>query len=238
MTYYNMNNIDIEHELDVLRTAYYDLRNAYVYGDRHRIKYELNKVANLQISGIRQDIRFETEKIINRNHPNALIDWVSPNLIPADQLGYNVQGYLNALQKHGEIRLRELYMHNDSFAQRVIFQSNHKFCSLDILDSNQKGELKVEDLLTVLKYACSIAEAISPENEDYARASATITVYQAIDAILNNRPAENKINGLLHLMVSFLSTKVKNSLNDPVAKQNVTLSAIVVDLAIDFFCKK
>ncbi len=238
MTYYNTNNIDLEYELDVLRTAYCNMQSAYVSGNRSWIEYELNNATNLQIHGIGIDIQFETRKIIRSNQPDAIITQVSPNQLPEDQLWYNVQGYLNALQKHGEIRLRELYMHNDSFAQRVIFQSNHKFCSSDVLDSNQKGELKVEDLLTVLKYACSIAEAISPENEDYVRASATITVYQTIDAILNNRPAENKINGLLHLMVSFLSTKVKNSLNDPVAKQNVTLSAIVVDLAIDFFCKK
>lgn len=238
MIYYNTNNIDLEYELGVLRTAYCNMQSAYVSGNRSWIEYELNNATNLQIPGIGLDIQFETRKIIRSNQPDAIITQVSPNQLPEDQLWYNVQGYLNALQKHGEIRLRELYMHNDSFAQRVIFQSNHKFCFSDVLDSNQKGELKVEDLLNVLKYACSIAEAISPENEDYARASATITVYQTIDAILNNRPAENKINGLLHLMVSFLSTKVKNSLNDPVAKQNVTLSAIVVDLAIDFFCKK
>ncbi len=238
MTYYNTNNIDLEHELGVLRTAYCNMQNAYLSGNRSWVEYELNRAVNLRISGIGQDILIETKKIIRSNHPDAIIKQVTPDQLPADQLEYNVQGYLNALQKQSEIRLRALYMNNDSFAQRVIFKSNHKFCSSDVLDSNPKGELKVGDLLTVLKYAYSIAEAISPENEDYARASATTTVYQAIDAILNNRPTENKINGLLHLMVSFLSTKVKNSLNDPVAKQNVTLSAVAVDLAIDFFCKK
>jgi len=51
MTYYNTNNIDIEYELGVLRTAYCNMQNAYLSGNRSWIKYELNNTANLQIRG-------------------------------------------------------------------------------------------------------------------------------------------------------------------------------------------
>ena len=43
---------------------------------------------------------------------------------------------------------------------------------------------------------------------------------------------------MLHLATSFISTVVKSSLRDDDAKRGVTVTAIMIDLAIDFFCKK
>ena len=43
---------------------------------------------------------------------------------------------------------------------------------------------------------------------------------------------------MLHLATSFISSVVKSSIKDDEAKRGVTITAIMVDLAIDFFCKK
>ena len=62
-----------------------------------------------------------------------------------------------------------------------------------------------------MKYATSIAEIIDPNNEDYAKASATISVFQGIENILNGRPDNKPINKMIHLAASFLSTTVKST---------------------------
>ena len=83
-----------------------------------------------------------------------------------------------------------------------------------------------------------LAEAIEPSNEEYAKANAAITVFQSIDAILNNKPEDKPVNKMLHLATSFISSVVKSSIKNDEAKRGVTITAIMVDLAIDFFCKK
>ena len=79
---------------------------------------------------------------------------------------------------------------------------------------------------------------MEPSNEEYAKANAAITVFQGIDAILNNKPEDKPVNKMLHLATSFISSVVKSSIKDNETKRGVTITAIMVDLAIDFFCKK
>ena len=108
-----------------------------------------------------------------------------------------------------------------------------------MLYQNAQGrQLKVADLIAVSKYAMSVAEAIEPSNEEYAKANAAITVFQGIDALLNNKPEDKPVNKMLHLATSFISSVVKSSIKDDEAKRGVTITAIMVDLAIDFFWKK
>ena len=149
----------------------------------------------------------------------------------------NIQGCLNALQK--EIRTRNLYQTHYTHAQNILYQPNRTFRQDEVLHQDDHGQqLKVADLLAVSKYAVSIAEAIDPDNDGFAKANAAITTFQGIDAILNNKPEDKPVNKMLHLATSFLSSVVKSSLKDSDAKRGVTITAIMVDLAIDFFCKK
>ena len=109
----------------------------------------------------------------------------------------------------------------------------------DIIHQDKQGQqLKVADLLAVSKYAISVAEAIYPDNEAFSKANAAISTFHGIDAILNNKPEDKPVNKILHLATSFLSSVVKSSLKDSDAKRGITITAIMVDLAIDFFCKK
>ena len=43
---------------------------------------------------------------------------------------------------------------------------------------------------------------------------------------------------MLHLVTSFISTVVKSSFKDNEAKRGVIVTTTMIDLAIDFFCKK
>ena len=43
---------------------------------------------------------------------------------------------------------------------------------------------------------------------------------------------------MLLLVTSFISSVVKSSIKNDEAKRGVTITALMVDLTIDFFCKK
>lgn len=97
--------------------------------------------------------------------------------------------------------------------------------------------MKVSDLLSLSKYALSIAEAVSPDNVEYSKAKTIITALQCLSAILTNKPQDKPINKNLHLTASFLASKVKSELKDSQPRRNLAISETIVDLAIDFFCK-
>ena len=116
---------------------------------------------------------------------------------------------------------------------------NHIFRQEEVLYQNPYGQqLKVADILAVSKYAVSIAEAIAPDDENFSKANAAITALQSIDATLNNKPEDKPVNKMLHLVTSFISSVVKSSIKNDEAKRGVTITALMVDLTIDFFCKK
>lgn len=159
------------------------------------------------------------------------------NLISDADVKLNVEGYMKAI--NDKLSLMKFYESNYTHAQEILFSPNHIFYQDDVLYQNHCGQsLKVADLLAVSKYAVSIAEAIDPSNDEYAKANAAITVFQGIDAILNNKPDDKPVNKMLHLATSFISSVVKSSVKDNETKRGVTITTIMIDFAIDFFCKK
>lgn len=162
------------------------------------------------------------------------LDW---SLISDADVKLNVEGCMKAIDN--KLSLIKFYESNYTHAQKILFSPNHIFHQEEVLYQNHCGQqLKVADLLAVSKYAVSIAEAITPSNEEYAKANAAITIFQGIDAILNNKPDDKPVNKMLHLATSFISSVVKSSIKDNETKRGVTITTILVDLAIDFFCKK
>ena len=139
---------------------------------------------------------------------------------------------------HKELNQRNIYKANYTYAQNILYRPNHIFRQEEVLYQNPQGQqLKVSDVLAVFKYAISIAEAIAPDNENYAKANAAITTLQGIDAILNNKPEDKPVNKMLHLVTSFISSVVKSSIRNDEKKRGVTITALMVDLTIDFLCK-
>ena len=221
-----------------LEIAYSNLYRAYMSDNIEDMIAKYVAVGNVNIP-------YFTDSIFLNTKQTMLANGVIPNTLPTSiydikddaLLRMNVQGCLNALKE--ELGRRNIYSSQYTYAQSVLYRPTHTFQQEEVLYQNAQGrQLKVADLLAVSKYAMSVAEAIEPSNEEYAKANAAITVFQGIDAILNNKPEDKPVNKMLHLATSFISSVVKSSIKDNEAKRGVTITAIMVDLAIDFFCKK
>ena len=221
-----------------LEIAYSNLYGAYVSGNITEMKSKYIAAGNVNIPNFTSSVYVKTkgELLSHGIWPDALPSDIR-NINDETILRMNVKGCLNALQE--EINIRNLYQTDYTHAQNILYQPNRIFRQDEVLHQDDHGQqLKVADLLAVSKYAVSIAEAIDPDNDGFAKANAAITTFQGIDAILNNKPEDKPVNKMLHLATSFLSSVVKSSLKDSDAKRGVTITAIMVDLAIDFFCRK
>ena len=238
-----MNAIDILEQQradEVLRLeiAYSNLYRAYLSGNREEMIAKYVAAGNVNIPHFTDSIYLNTKQTM-------LSNGIIPDVLPTSiyeikddtLLRMNIQGCLKTL--HDELSRRNIYSTQYTYAQSVLHRPTHEFQQEEVLYQNTEDrQLKVADLLAVSKYTVSIAEAIEPSNEEYAKANAAITVFQGLDAILNNKPEDKPVNKMLHLATSFISSVVKSSIKDDETKRGVTITAIMVDLAIDFFCKK
>ena len=220
-----------------LEIAYSNLYRAYMLGDIDCMRYQYDLASRINIPFLANSIQSHTKLVMQSNNilPTAAISIYA--IQDKDQVLMNIQGCLKALQY--ELGRRNIYSTQYTYAQSVLYRPTHTFQQEEVLHQDTQGhQLKVADLLAVSKYAVSVAEAIEPSNEEYAKANAAIMVFQGIDAVLNNKPEDKPVNKMLHLATSFISSVVKSSIKDDEAKRGVTITAIMVDLAIDFFCKK
>lgn len=175
-----------------------------------------------------------TDEFVSHDLPQPTF---SPFLTPTDyEVKLNVVGCLKAIDC--QISRLNYYQTHYTYATQMLFEPKHPFTQGQVLLQEEKGELKVADLLSVSKYAVKVAQAIDPENEDYDKANAAITVFQGIDAALNNKPNDKPLKKMLHLANDFLTTVVKVSTENKDAKSGIMGISLLVDLAIDFFCKK
>ena len=221
-----------------LEIAYSNLYQAYISGDIDSMRYQYDLASNINIPFFAQSIQSHTRSVMLSQNVFSTVTLSSIYALQnANEVLMNVQGCLNALQE--ELGRRNIYTTQYTYAQSVLYRPTHTFQQEEVLYQNVQGhQLKVVDLIAVSKYAISVAEAINPQNEEYAKANATITILQGIDTILNNKPEDKPFNKMLHLATSFISSVVKYSIKDNEAKRGVTITALMVDLAIDFFCKK
>lgn len=219
-----------------LEIVYSNLYRAYISEDRTGMINLYRAAGLINIPNLRYTIDNEIRKIFCTKSPFISPRTCPVELLTTEQLKWNIEGCLNAL--HKELNQRNIYKANYTYAQNILYRPNHIFRQEEVLYQNPQGQqLKVSDVLAVFKYAISIAEAIAPDNENYAKANAAITTLQGIDAILNNKPEDKPVNKMLHLVTSFISSVVKSSIRNDEKKRGVTITALMVDLTIDFLCK-
>lgn len=219
-----------------LEIAYSNLSRAFATNNKHKMLRAIGEtfVCNQpHIASIQNEIDAVFRAHYGHNY-HKIIDW---SRLTTHDAKLNVKGCMKAISK----LLSDMQFYETNYRQALdfLYQPNHTFEPDDIIHQDRQGQqLKVADLLAVSKYAVSIAEAIDPDNEAFSKANAAITTFQGIDAILNNKPEDRPVNKMLHLATSFLSSVVKALLKDNEAKRGVTITAIMLDLAIDFFCRK
>jgi hypothetical protein len=112
-----------------------------------------------------------------------------------------------------------------------------QFHSTDVLYSQNEKRLTVGNLLKVVKYALDLVDIVYPDNNVTSIANLTIWALHGIENALNNKSKTELTNHSLHIAVDFLASSVKESLNDINAKRGVAVSALMVNLAIDFLIK-
>ena len=165
-------------------------------------------------------------------------------------LKFNIEGCLRAIEK---VLYDKSYLPFSLGAIQTLYYPKSTFTPTDELyqgeylsQQDSLGEtpykkevriLSVSDLLSVADYSVKILDALSP-SEKTQDISDTITILKGVDLALNNKPQDKPINKSLHIVNSVLSSTVKSSLDKNTDKQFVGVMSVLVDLAIDFFCKK
>lgn len=126
-----------------------------------------------------------------------------------------------------------------AYYKRTLFEPTYSFAPNTVLfEDSQKRDLKVSDFLKVVKYSIKIAQSVDPQNKDYEKASAAISVFEGLDAVLNNKPEDMPLNKMLHLTNDFLTSVVKTSFEKERDKTNLIVTSLMIDLVIDFLCQK
>ena len=140
---------------------------------------------------------------------------------------------------NSELRLRAYDTAQYARAERILFYPEKTFTRDQVLYTNEKNEtLKVEELLKVAKYSIAFAEIMAPDDKNIELASAAATVFQGIQATLNNREQPIPISTKLHLANGFLTTVIKANIKDSDTKKGITIASTLIDLVIDFFAGK
>jgi len=219
-----------------LEVAYSNLFRAYMSNDRNKMIWAYTTATNaMGDSFFNNKIAPATQRLFVANgylYPSSVNIHSIANI---GELRLNIEGCMCALQ--AEMNQRPFYIQKYQRAQRILFQPYHVFVATEIVHRKEDKELKVADLLSVLRYSLGIAEmtANNPSDPRYAYANAATTALQGIDAILNNRPTDKPVNKMLHLAASFISSVVKSSLTNNEDKREAAAMSLLVDLTIDFF---
>ena len=220
-------------EMSIYDTAYKNLQIAVMSGDRKAIETCCNDCRKLGIPSFHEKANSEMERIYHSVGIRTIRKESSLDELPYHVLSVYALSCMNVLlyTKLEDIRYKFQYAFQ-ILSRPVPFHSN------DILYTQQNKQLTVGDFLKVIKYAISIAEIVNPDDEVYSRASTSILALQTIDNLLNNRSGAALTKHTLHVAADFIASNVKESLNDVSSKRNVAISALMVNLAIDFLIKE
>lgn len=140
---------------------------------------------------------------------------------------------------NSELRMRSYDTEKYAKAEKILFSPERVFTRDQVLYTNErKKTLTVEDMLRVAKYSIAFAELMDPEDKNKELASASITIFQCIEATLNNQNRPMPISKKLHIANGFLATVVKANIKDTDTKRGITIASTLIDLVIDFFAGK
>lgn len=217
---------------DFIKAAYDNLYSAFMRHDRKAIEYYCYNCEKLGIDHFHEKANKEAERMYSSIGVRTIPVLCSLEVMPDNVLMVYVQACMNVLFNE---QLHNI-MYNCQYAYQTLVQpKQYKDC--DFLYSQNNNQLTVGDFLKVLKYAISIAEIIKPEDKRFSNASASILALQSLYHLFSNSSKTELTNHTLHVATDFLASNVKNSLTDVNEKRSIAVSALMVNLAIDFLVK-
>ena len=223
------NNIPPTNELDI---AYSNLYNAYMRRDRKAIESNCLNCHTLEIPNFHELANTEMTKLYSYRSIKTYPVCTSIECLPPDVLGMYALACMNVLFKMNlESVRRDCQYAYKTLSQPVLFQST------DVLYVHNEKQLTVGNFLKVIKYALALVDIVYPDNKVTSVANPTIWALQGIDDALNNKSKTELMNHSLHIAADFLASNVKDSLKEKGAKRRVAISALMVNLAIDFLIK-
>ena len=214
---------------EAIDAAYLNLFAAYQRHDRYAMITCCTKCQNMGIPQFHERAKKEVEKMYSMVGIKTYQLESTLDQLPNDVLNTYAVASMNVLYE-------EKIQYYHKYAYQILSQPA-PFHNNDVLFKQGDNLLTVENFLKVIKYAMSIASIIDPNNKAYSYVNASTLALQGIDDVLNNKSQTELTNHTLHIAADFLSTSVKESLNDTNAKRGVAISAFLVNLAIDFLVK-
>jgi len=217
----------------IIDEAYDQLSNAYyVKRDRKAIEDCCKHCQSLGIPNFQEQANAEMTKLYSYRRIKTYPVRTSIECLPSDVLGMYALACMNVLFKMNLESIRQDCQYAyQTLSQPVLFQT------ADVLYTQNEKRLTVGDFLKVIKYALALVDIFYPDNKVTPVVNPTIWALQGIDDALNNKSKTELTNHSLHIAADFLASSVKESLNDTNAKRNVAISALLVNLAIDFLVK-
>ena len=217
----------------IIDEAYDRLSNAYYYKrDRKAIEESCKYCQSLGIPNFQELANAEMTKLYSYRRIKTYPVRTSIECLPSDVLGMYALACMNVLFKMNLESIRQDCQYAyQTLSQPVLFQT------ADILYTQNEKRLTVGDFLKVIKYALALVDIVYPDNNVTPVANPTIWALQGIDDALNNKSKTELTNHSLHIAADFLASSVKESLTDTNTKRNVAVSALMVNLAIDFLVK-
>lgn len=218
----------------IIDDAYNQLSDAYyIKRGRKAIEESCKHCQSLGIPKYQELANAEMTKLYSYRRIKTYPVQTSIECMPPDVLRMYALACMNVLFKMsiGSIR-RDCQYAYQTLSQPVQFQDT------DVLYTHNEKRLKVGDFIKVIKYALAFVDIVYPDNKVTSIANPTIWALQSIDDALKNKSKAELMNHSLHIAADFLVSNVKESLNDTNAKRNVAVSALMVNLAIDFLLKE
>lgn len=229
----NYNNTN---QYDNIQIAYDSLYIAFMRRDRKTIEYYCRNCEKLEIVQFQEKANVEMERIYSLMGIRTIPTHSTLEQLPDDVLLVYAQACMNILFNEKMQYISYDFHHTYEYAYHTLVQPK-QYQTNDVLYSQGNNLFTVGNFLKVIKYALSIAEIISPDDRRFSNASASVLALQTIDNILNNRSGVGLTKHTLHVATDFLASNVKESLNETNAKRSVAVSALMVNLAIDFLVK-
>lgn len=218
--------LSIDDAYNQLSDAYYKMR------DRKAIESCCTNCYNLGIPNFHELANAEMASIYANCGIKTYPVRTSIESLPSNVLNVYALACMNVL-----FRMNLQNIRRDCQYAYLILSRPAQFQSTDVLYTQNEKRLTVGGFLKVIKYALALVDIVYPDNKISAVANPTIWALQGIDDALNNKSKTELMNHSLHIAADFLASNVKDSLNDTNAKRSVAVSALMVNLAIDFLVK-